>query len=198
MKLIDNITKVVITIAVAMLILSMFCRCKSKERMVDKQTYITDKRNDAKWDSLFNVRLIKELELYKASHKESIKSTTKEKTHIKDSTASKYDSNGNKVGEYRFHYEYHEISHEDIQILRDSISSLKEYKDSTSIYHSKCDSLMSVINEISKDKVYVEKQLSNTDRAFLNIGKIASVCLLIGILAFIGWIYRRVKLHKHS
>ena len=198
MKLIDNITKVVITIAVAMLILSMFCRCKSKERMVDKQTYITDKRNDAKWDSLFNVRLIKELELYKASHKESIKSTTKEKTHIKDSTASKYDSNGNKVGEYRFHYEYHEISHEDIQILRDSISSLKEYKDSTSIYHSKCDSLMSVINEISKDKVYVEKQLSKTDIAFLKMGKIASVCLFIGILAFIGWIYRSVKLHKHS
>ena len=198
MKLIDNITKVVITIAVAMLILSMFCRCKSKERMVDKQTYITDKRNDAKWDSLFNVRLIKELELYKASHKESIKSTTKEKTHIKDSTASKYDSNGNKVGEYRFHYEYHEISHEDIQILRDSISSLKEYKDSTSIYHSKCDSLMSVINEISKDKVYVEKQLSKTDIAFLKIGKIASVFLFIGILAFLVWIYWRLKLHKRS
>ena len=166
--------------------------------MVDKQTYITDKRNDAKWDSLFNVRLIKELELYKASHKESIKSTTKEKTHIKDSTASKYDSNGNKVGEYRFHYEYHEISHEDIQILRDSISSLKEYKDSTSIYHSKCDSLMSVINEISKDKVYVEKQLSKTDIAFLKIGKIASVCLFIGILAFLVWIYWRLKLHKRS
>ena len=198
MKLIDKITKFVITIAVAMLILSMFCRCKSKERMVDKQTYITDKRNDAKWDSLFNVRLIKELELYKASHKESIKSTTKEKTHIKDSTASKYDSNGNKVGEYRFHYEYHEISHEDIQILRDSISSLKEYKDSTSIYHSKCDSLMSVINEISKDKVYVEKQLSKTDIAFLKIGKIASVCLFIGILAFLVWIYWRLKLHKRS
>ena len=198
MKLIAKITRVVISIAVAMLILSMFCRCKSKERMVDKQTYITDKRNDAKWDSLFNVRLIKELELYKASHKESIKSTTKEKTHIKDSTASKYDSNGNKVGEYRFHYEYHEISHEDIQILRDSISSLKEYKDSTSIYHSKCDSLMSVINEISKDKVYVEKQLSKTDIAFLKIGKIASVCLFIGILAFLVWIYWRLKLHKRS
>lgn len=198
MKLIDKITKVVITIAVAMLILSMFCRCKAKERLVEKQTYITDNRNDAKWDSLFNARLIKELELYKASHNESVKSTTKEKTHVKDSTASKYDANGNKVGEDRFHYEYHEISHEDVQILRDSISILKEYKDSTSIYHSKCDSLMSVINEISKDKVYVEKQLSKTDRTFLNIGKIASVCLFIGILAFIGWIYRKVKLHKHS
>ena len=198
MRLIDKIAKIITIVAVTMLILSMFCRCKAKEQLVEKQTYITDKRNDAKWDSLFNARLIKELELYKASHKESVKSTTKEKTHVKDSTASKYDANGNKVGEDRFHYEYHEISHEDVQILRDSISILKEYKDSTSVYHSKCDSLMSVINEISKDKVYVEKQLSKTDRAFLKIGKIASVCLFMGILAFIGWIYRKVKLHKHS
>ena len=198
MRLIDKIAKIITIVAVTMLVLSMFCRCNAKERLVEKQTYITDNRNEAKWDSLFNARLIKELESYKASHKESVKSTTKEKTHIKDSTASKYDVNGNKVGEDRFHYEYHEISQEDVQILRDSISSLKEYKDSTSIYHSKCDSLMSVINEISKDKVYVEKQLSKTDRAFLKIGKIASVCLFMGILAFIGWIYRKVKLHKHS
>ena len=106
--------------------------------------------------------------------------------------------NGNKVGEDRFHYEYHEISQEDVQILRDSISSLKEYKDSAAIYHSKCDSLISVISKISKDKVYVEKQLSRTDRAFLNIGKIASACLFISILAFLGWIYWRLKLHKRS
>lgn len=198
MRLIDKITRIVTIVAVAMLILSMFCRCKAKERVVEKQTYITDKRNDAKWDSLFNARLIKELESYKATHKESVKSTTKEKTHIKDSTASKYDANGNKVGEDRFHYEYHEMSQEDVQILRDSISSLKEYKDSTAIYHSKCDSLISVISKISKDRIYVEKQLSKTDRAFLNIGKIASVCLFIGLLALLGWIYRKVKLHKHS
>lgn len=198
MRLIDKIAKIITIVAVTMLVLSMFCRCNAKERLVEKQTYITDNRNDAKWDSLFNARLVKELESYRASHKESVKSTTKEKTHIKDSTASKYDVNGNKVGEDRFHYEYHEISQEDVQILRDSISSLKEYKDSAAIYHSKCDSLISVINKISKDKVYVEKQLSKTDRAFLNIGKIASVCLFIGILALLGWIYRKVKLHKHS
>lgn len=198
MRLIDKITRIVTIVAVAMLILSMFCRCKAKERVVEKHTYITDKRNDAKWDSLFNARLIKELESYKATHRESVKSTTKEKTHIKDSTASKYDANGNKVGEDKFHYEYHEISQEDVQILRDSISSLKEYKDSTAIYHSKCDSLISEISKISKDRIYVEKQLSKTDRAFLKIGKIASVCLFIGILAFLGWIYRKSKLHKRS
>ena len=198
MRLIDKIAKIITIVAVTMLVLSMFCRCNAKERLVEKQIYITDNRNDAKWDSLFNARLIKELDLYKASHKESVKSTTKEKTHIKDSTASKYDVNGNKVGEDRFHYEYHEISQEDVQILRDSISSLKEYKDSAAIYHSKCDSLISVISKISKDKVYVEKQLSKADKAFLNIGKIASVCLFIGILAFLGCIYWKLKLHKRS
>ena len=191
MKLIDKITKVVITIAVAMLILSMFCRCKAKERVIEKKTYITDKRNEAKWDSLFNARLVNELESYRASHKESMKSTTKEKTHIKDSTASKYDVNGNKVGEDRFHYEYHEISQEDVQILRDSISILKEYKDSTSIYHSKCDSLMSVINEISKDKIYVEKQLSKTDKFFIRIGRVSFAILILGVVVFIGYLIIR-------
>ena len=191
MKLIDKITRVVIAISVAMLILSMFCRCKAKERVIEKQTYITDKRNEAKWDSLFNARLVKELESYRASHKEYVKSTTKEKTHIKDSTSSKYDANGNKVGEDRFHYEYHEISQEDIQILRDSISSLKEYKDSTSIYHSKCDSLISVINKISKDKVYVEKQLSKTDKFFIRIGRVSFAILILGVVVFIWYLIIR-------
>ena len=191
MKLIDKITRVVIAIAVSTLILSMFCRCKAKERVIEKQTYITDKRNEAKWDSLFNARIVKELESYRASHKESMKSTTKEKTHVKDSTASKYDANGNKVGEDRFHYEYHEISQEDIQILRDSISSLKEYKDSTSIYHSKCDSLISVINKISKDKVYVEKQLSKTDKFFIRIGRVSFAILILGVVVFIGYLIIR-------
>lgn len=191
MKLIDKITRVVIAIAVAMLILSMFCRCKAKERVIEKQTYITDKRNEAKWDSLFNARLVKELESYRASHKESMKSTTKEKTHIKDSTASKYDANGNKVGEDKFHYEYHEISQEDVQILRDSISSLKEYKDSSAIYHSKCDSLISVISKISKDKVYVEKQLSKTDKFFLRLGRVSFAILILGVVVFIGYLIIR-------
>ena len=195
MRLIDKITKVVITIAVAMLFLSMFCRCKTKERVIEKQTYITDKRNDAKWDSLFNARLIKELESYKATHKESVKSTTKEKTHIKDSTASKYDENGNKVGEDKFHYEYHEISQEDVQILRDSVSSLKEYKDSASVYRNKCDSLSSMISEISKDKVYVEKQLSKTDKFFIRLGRVSFAILILGVVVFIGYLIIRNRKH---
>ena len=70
-----------------------------------------------------------------------------------------------------------------------------QYKD-RSIVRNKSDTL--IVRDSIPYKVEVSKQLSKTDRAFLNIGKIASVCIFIGVLAFIGWIYHRVKLHKHS
>ena len=64
------------------------------------------------------------------------------------------------------------------------------------VYRNKSDTV--IVRDSIPYKVKTEKQLSNTDKAFLKIGKIASVCILIGVLAFIGWIYRSVKLHKHS
>ena len=70
-----------------------------------------------------------------------------------------------------------------------------QYKDRY-IVRNKSDTL--IVRDLIPYKVGVEKTLSKTDKAFLNIGKIASVCLFIGILAFIGWIYSRVKLRKHS
>ena len=70
-----------------------------------------------------------------------------------------------------------------------------QYKD-RSIVRNKSDTL--IVRDSIPYKVEVNKQLSKTDRAFLNIGKIASVCIFIGILALLGWIYRKVKLHKHS
>ena len=70
-----------------------------------------------------------------------------------------------------------------------------QYKDRY-IVRNKSDTL--IFRDSIPYKVGVEKPLSKTDRAFLNIGKIASVCLLIGILAFLGWIYWKLKLHKRS
>ena len=70
-----------------------------------------------------------------------------------------------------------------------------QYKDRY-IVRNKSDTL--IFRDSIPYKVGVENPLSKTDRAFLNIGKIASVCLLIGILAFLGWIYWKLKLHKRS
>ena len=70
-----------------------------------------------------------------------------------------------------------------------------KYKDRY-IVRNKSDTL--IVRDSVPYKVVVEKTLSKTDRAFLKIGKIASICLFIGILAFFVWIYWRIKLHKRS
>ena len=70
-----------------------------------------------------------------------------------------------------------------------------QYKDRY-ISRNKSDTL--IVRDSIPYKVEVGKRLSKTDRAFLKIGKIASACLFIGILAFLGWIYWRLKLHKRS
>ena len=70
-----------------------------------------------------------------------------------------------------------------------------QYKDRY-IVRNKSDTL--IVRDSIPYKVGVENTLSKTDRAFLNIGKIASVCLFIGIIAFLGWIYWKLKLHKRS
>ena len=147
MKLIDKITKVVITIAVAMLILSMFCRCTTT-----KYVPVTE---------------------------------YKDRVVVKTDSLLKTDSV----------YVYDSVS---VYIRGDTVFKDKyhlQYKDRY-IVKNKSDTL--IVRDSIPYKVEVSRQLSNTDRVFLNIGKIASVCLFIGILVFIGWIYRRVKLHKHS
>lgn len=69
------------------------------------------------------------------------------------------------------------------------------YKDRY-IVRNKSDTL--IVRDSIPYKVEVDKPLSKTDKAFLNIGKIASVCLFAGILALLGWIYWKVKLHKRT
>ena len=147
MKLIYRIARVVIVIAVAMLILSMFCRCTTT-----KYVPVTEYKDRVvlKTDSLLKT----------------------DSVYVHDSVSVYI--RGDTVFKYKYHI---------------------QYKD-RSIVRNKSDTL--IVRDSIPYKVEVSKQLSKTDRAFLNIGKIASVCILIGILAFIGWIYRKVKLHKHS
>ena len=147
MKLIDKITKVVITIAVAMLILSMFCRCTTT-----KYVPITEYRDRVvvKTDSLLKT----------------------DSVYVHDSVSVYI--RGDTVFKDKYHLQY-----KDRYIVRNKSDTL-------------------IVRDSIPYKVEVSKKLSNTNRAFLNIGKIASVCIFIGIIAFIGWIYRMVKLHKHS
>ena len=147
MKLIDKITKVVITIAVAMLFLSMFCRCTTT-----KYVPVTEYKDRVvvKTDSLLKTDSI----------------------YVHDSVSVYI--RGDTVFKDKYHLQY-----KDRYIVRNKSDTL-------------------IVRDSIPYKVEVGKQLSKTDMAFLNIGKIASFSLFIGILSFIGWIYRKVKLHKQS
>ena len=147
MRLIDKITKVVITIAVAMLFLSMLCRCTTT-----KYVPVTEYRD----------RVV-----------------------VKTDSFLKTDSV----------YVHDSIS---VYIRGDTVFKDKyqlRYKDRY-IVRNKSDTL--IVRDSIPYKVEIEKQLSKTDRAFLNIGKIASVCLFVGLLALLGCIYWKLKLHKRS
>ena len=147
MKLIDKITKVVITIAVAMLVLSMFCRCTTT-----KYVPVTEYKDRVvvKTDSLLKT----------------------DSVYIHDSVSVYI------IGDTVFKYKYH-IQYKDRYIVRNKSDTL-------------------IVRDSIPYKVVVEKTLSKTDKSFLNIGKIASICLFICIIAFFVWIYWRIKLHKRS
>ena len=147
MKLIDKITSVVIAIAVAMLILSMFCRCTTA-----KYVPVTEYRDRVvvNTDSLLKT----------------------DSVYVHDSVSVYI--RGDTVFKDKYHLQY-----KDRYIVRNKSDTL-------------------IVRDSIPYKVVVDKTLSKTDKAFLNIGKIASVCLFIGILAFFVWIYWRINLHKRS
>jgi len=70
-----------------------------------------------------------------------------------------------------------------------------QYKDRY-IVRNKSDTLIVRDSIPYRVNIIKEKQLSSTDKTFIGLGKIFSVIIFIGVLAFIGWIYWRLKLHK--
>lgn len=147
MKLIDKITRVVIAIAVAMLILSMFCRCATT-----KYVPVTEYKDRVvvKTDSLLKT----------------------DSVYVHDSVSVYI--RGDTVFKDKYHLKY-----KDRYIIRNKSDTL-------------------IVRDSIPYKVVVEKTLSKTDKAFLKIGKIASVCLFIGIIVFLCCIYWKLKLQKRS
>lgn len=61
------------------------------------------------------------------------------------------------------------------------------------VYRNKSDTV--IVRDSIPYKVVEQTKLSKTDKVFLKIGKVSSVCLFVGILAILGWIFGRLKLH---
>lgn len=186
-----NFWKAVVSITLTMYVSLLIIGCGTP-KTVTKQTYLKDELNERKFDSLFTARMSYSFEQWLHFQKREIEKSTKDSSYVKDSTATRFDSQGKKIGEDRLHYEYHSRSEKDTQRLLDSIRLYKAYKDSLSIYRSKCDSLMKVKKE--SDTKIIKEPVSKMQNILSHIGVLICLTILVIVIYIFLYVYER----KHS
>ena len=157
--------------------------CTATPKVVSRQTYISDKQSH--WDSIFNARLSATFELYQRTQSELKENSKSEINHIRDSTSTMVDKDGNILRQAKYHYESHNYTEVFVQKLRDSISYYKSYRDSINKYRLKIDSLDKAKQDSVPYPVYIEKPMNKTDAAFLRLGKVTAVFVLLFIVGMI-------------
>lgn len=192
MKLHDyNFWKAIVSITLAIYISLLIIGCGTP-KTVTKRTYLKDELNERNFDSLFTTRMSYSFEQWLHFQKREIEKNTKDSSYVKDSTATRFDAQGKKIGEDRLHYEYHSRSEKDNQRLLDSIRQYKAYKDSLSIYKSKCDSLTETKEE--SDTKVIKEPVSKMQNIFTHIGVLSCLTILVIVIYIFLYVYER----KHS
>ena len=163
------------------IVLLLLYGCRTP-RTITKQTYIKDCSSDKRFDSLFTARMAYTFDQWLHYQKRESERSTKDSSYIKDSTATRLDAQGNKIGEDRFHYESHVRTEKEVQKLLDSISHYRSLKDSVAIYRHRLDSLSSIkLSSDSTTKV-IEKPLTATQKSYIQIGQVFCFCLVIIVI----------------
>lgn len=186
-----NFWKTIVSITIAIYISMLIIGCGTP-KTVTKQTYLKDELNERKFDSLFTTRMSHTFEQWLHYQKREIEKNTKDSSYVKDSTATRFDAQGKKIGEDRLHFEYHSRTEKDTQRLLDSIRQYKAYKDSISIYKYKCDSLMKVKKE--SDTKIIKEPVSKRQNILSHIGVLICLTILVIVIYIFLYVYER----KHS
>lgn len=172
------------------IVLLLLYGCRTP-RTITKQTYIKDCSSDKRFDSLFTARMAYTFDQWLHYQKRESERSTKDSSYIKDSTATRLDAQGNKIGEDRFHYESHVRTEKEVQKLLDSISHYRSLKDSVAIYRHKLDSLSNIkISSDSATKV-IEKPLTAVQKIYIQIGQAFCFCLVIIVIYLLYCIKRK-------
>lgn len=172
------------------IVLLLLYGCRTP-RTITKQTYIKDCSSDKRFDSLFTSRMAYIFDQWLHYQKRESERSTKDSSYIKDSTATRLDAQGNKIGEDRFHYESHVRTEKEVQKLLDSISHYRSLKDSVAIYRHRLDSLSSIkLSSDSTTKV-IEKPLTAAQKIYIQIGQASCFCLVIIVIYLLYCVKRK-------
>lgn len=185
-----NFWKAIVSITLAIYVSLLIIGCGT-QKTVTKQTYLKDKLNERKFDSLFTSRMAYTFDQWLHCQKRESERITKDSIYIKDSTATRIDAQGNKIGEDRFHYESHIRTEKEVQKLLDSISHYRSLKDSVAIYRHRLDSLSSI--KLSRDSTtkVIEKPLTSAQKIYIQIGQVFCFCLVIIVIYLLYCIKRK-------
>lgn len=172
------------------IVLLLLYGCRTP-RTITKQTYIKDCSSDKRFDSLFTARMAYTFDQWLHYQKRESERSTKDSSYIKDSTATRLDAQGNKIGEDRFHYESHVRTEKEVQKLLDSLSHYRSLKDSVAIYRHRLDSLSNIkISSDSATKV-IEKPLTAAQKIYIQIGQAFCFCLVIIVIYLLYCVKRK-------
>lgn len=174
------------------IVLLLLYGCRTP-RTITKQTCIKDCSSDKRFDSLFTARMAYTFDQWLHYQKRERERSTKDSSYIKDSTATRLDAQGNKIGEDRFHYESHIRTEKDVQKLLDSISHYRLLKDSVSFYRHKLDSILRNKHSSESEVKMVEKSLSTIQKIYIQIGQLFCLCVVI-VMLYLLYIFRK----RHS
>ena len=172
------------------IVLLLLYGCRTP-RTITKQTYIKDCSSDKRFDSLFTARMAYIFAQCLHYQKRESERSTKDSSYIKDSTATRLDAQGNKIGEDRFHYESHVRTEKEVQKLLDSISHYRSLKDSVAIYRHRLDSLSNIKISSDSDTKVIEKPLTAAQKIYIQIGQAFCFCLVIIVIYLLYCIKRK-------
>lgn len=184
----------VLLILILLGVCSALIGCSTKEKVLTKQTYMSNYQQ--RFDSIFNACFKMSFEQYQKFQKELHETSKKETNHIRDSTRLMVDENGKIIGKESYHYESHNYTEKDIRNLRDSVSYYKAYIDSINGYRLKIDSLRKVKQDSIPYPMYIEEQLSKSEKMYLKLGRgtfyfITAFIALLIILAILK--YKKIR-----
>lgn len=172
------------------IVLLLLYGCRTP-RTITKQTYIKDCSSDKRFDSLFTARMAYTFDQWLHYQKRESERSTKDSSYIKDSTATRLDAQGNKIGEDRFHYESHVRTEKEVQKLLDSISHYRSLKDSVAIYRHRLDSLSNIKISIDSATKVIEKPLTAAQKIYIQIWQAFCFCLVIIVIYLLYCIKRK-------
>lgn len=177
-----KLRKYSIGFVLTLVLIRLLTSCASN-KYVPTPIYVTDTTKSSVVDSTLNGRFINAFESLLKLQQEKKETSIKETTHEKDSVAPRYDAKGNKTGEDHYHSKVTKIESKEVLSLKETISHLQHYKDSTAYLMHKIDSLTKVNDKTTP--YYIEKKLNVVHRIFIGLGMVFLFLVSLYVMAVI-------------